>query len=45
VRGKVYTGVWWGNLKQRGHFEDKGVDGKIILRWFIRKGDGRLSLD
>jgi hypothetical protein len=22
---------WWGNLKERGHFEDIGVDGRIIL--------------
>jgi hypothetical protein len=30
-RGKVYTGFWWGNLKERNHFEDSGVDGSIIL--------------
>jgi len=29
TRGKVYTGIWWGNLKQRGHLEDTGVDGRI----------------
>ena len=21
-RGDVYTGVWWGNLRERGHSED-----------------------
>jgi len=25
--GKVYTGFWWGNLKERDHLEDLGVDG------------------
>jgi len=25
-------GVWWGNLRERGHLGDPGVDGRIILR-------------
>jgi hypothetical protein len=25
------------NLRERGHFEDPGVDGRIILRWIFRK--------
>jgi hypothetical protein len=32
-----YTGFWWGNLKERGHLEDPGVDGRLILRWIFRK--------
>ena len=27
----MYTGFWWGNLSERGHFGDPGVDGRIIL--------------
>jgi hypothetical protein len=39
-RGKmVYTGFWWANLRERGHLEDPGVDGRIILRWIFRKWD------
>jgi hypothetical protein len=30
-RGEVCTGVWWENLRERDHFEDLGVDGRIIL--------------
>ena len=30
------TGFWWGNLRERDHLEDKGVDGRIILRWILR---------
>jgi hypothetical protein len=30
VRGEVHTEFWWGNLRERGHFEDLGVD-EIIL--------------
>jgi hypothetical protein len=36
-RGDVYTGLQLGNLRQRNHLEDLGVDGRIILRWIYRK--------
>jgi hypothetical protein len=28
-----------GNLRERGHLGDPGVDGRIILRWIFRKWD------
>jgi len=31
-RGEVYTGFWRGNLRERTHFEDLGIDGKILKR-------------
>ena len=34
----MYTGFWWGNLRERDHLVDPGVDGRIILRWVLRKG-------
>jgi hypothetical protein len=30
---------WWGNLKERGHFGDPDVDGRIRVRWIFRKWD------
>jgi len=34
-----YVGVWWGNVRERDHLEDPGVDGRIILRLMFRKLD------
>jgi hypothetical protein len=34
---KAYAGFWWGNLRERNHLGDPGVDGRIILRWIFRK--------
>jgi hypothetical protein len=38
-REEAYTGFWWGNLKERDHLENPGVDGRTILRWIFRKWD------
>ena len=35
----MYTEFWWGNLRERDHFEYAGVDGRIILRWIFKKAD------
>jgi hypothetical protein len=34
-----YTGLWWGNLRERDHLGDPGVDRKIIIKWIFRKWD------
>jgi len=31
--------IWWGNLRERDHLGDPGIDGRIILRWIFRKWD------
>ena len=38
-RGELYKGFWWGNLRERDHLGNPGVDGRIILRWIFRKWD------
>jgi hypothetical protein len=37
-------GFWRGNLRERDHLEDPGLDGRIILRWIFRKWDGKCGL-
>jgi len=41
----VYTGVWCGNLRERDHLGDPGVDRRIILRWILEKWDVGYGLD
>ena len=36
----MYIGFWWGSLNERDHLGDPDVDGRIILRWFLRKWEG-----
>jgi hypothetical protein len=44
-RGKVYEGFWWGSQRERDHWRDQGVDGRIIIRWSFRKWDVGYGLD
>jgi hypothetical protein len=43
-RRGVYR-FWWGNLKERDHLEDPGVDGRIILEWIFRNMNVGHGLD
>ena len=36
----MHTDFWLGNLKEKDHLKDPGVDGRIILRWISRKWEG-----
>jgi hypothetical protein len=36
-RGEVCTGFWWRNLRERDHWREPDVDGRIVLKWIFRK--------
>jgi hypothetical protein len=37
--GQAHTRFWPGNLREKDHLEDLGVDG-IILNWIFKWSDG-----
>jgi len=39
-REEACTGLWWGNLRERDHLGDPGIDGRIILRCIFNKWNG-----
>jgi len=43
--GEVYTGFWWGNVRERDHLEDPGADGRTTLRWILGSGMWGYGLD
>jgi hypothetical protein len=32
---------WWGQLREKGHFEDLGVAGRKKLKWILHKWAGK----
>jgi hypothetical protein len=40
-RVEICKGFWWGNLRERDHLEDAGVNGMIILECNFMKLDVR----
>jgi hypothetical protein len=41
----MHIQFWLGNLKGRDHYDDLGVDGKIISEWILGKKGGSCGLD
>ena len=37
LKHEMHIGFWWGKLREREHFENPGVAGRIILKWIFRK--------
>jgi hypothetical protein len=42
--GEGCTGFWWGSLRERGHWGDPDVDGRIILIRIFRKWEGAVGI-
>jgi len=40
-----HTRIWWGNLRERDHMEELGIDGRIILKSIFKEWDGVHGLD
>jgi hypothetical protein len=40
---EVHTEFWWGDLTEREHLEDTGVDVRIILKRVFRKWDADMG--
>jgi hypothetical protein len=34
---ELHKGFWWGDLMERDHLQDLGVDGSIISNWIFKK--------
>jgi hypothetical protein len=41
--GEVHRGFWWGNMREVNHLEDRGVNGRIILKRIFEKRDGGMD--
>jgi hypothetical protein len=39
-RGEVHAGFWWGYQRERDQLKEKGVEGRIILKWNFKKWEG-----
>jgi hypothetical protein len=42
---EVHTGFWWGELREGDHLGDRGVDGRIVLKWIFGKWNGWTRTD
>ena len=43
-RGESYTEFWWGNLRERAHWEVLGVSGTIIMNLICKLQDADVDL-
>jgi hypothetical protein len=37
---EVHTEIYWGNLREGDYLEDRGLYGRIILKWILEKWPG-----
>jgi hypothetical protein len=36
-RGEMHIGFWWDSRKERDHYEDLDVGGRLILEWILER--------
>jgi hypothetical protein len=36
MRG-MHVGYWWQTQNERDHWEDQGVNGRIIIKWIVER--------
>ena len=41
--GEMLTRFWWEDLREGDHLEDPGVDGRILLKWILKRWDGGMG--
>jgi len=44
-RGDVHTGFCCGTVRRRDHLEDSGVEGRVKIKWILRKWGVGAGLD
>jgi hypothetical protein len=37
IRHETHVGIWWKIQKERDHYEDLDVGGRIVLMWILEK--------
>jgi hypothetical protein len=42
-RREVHIGFWWGDMMEKDHLEDLGVNGRKILKRVFNKWDGNMD--
>jgi len=40
----VQPAFWWADLREGDHFEDAGLDGRIILEWIYKRWNLKTGL-
>jgi len=38
--GEIHTEFRWRDMEERDYMEDLGVDGRIMLKWIVKKSEG-----
>jgi hypothetical protein len=41
--GKLHTGFYWGDMRERDHLKDLGIDRRIILKRSLEKREGGMD--